>query len=187
MGAGEQSEAVVFASSQGSGFWCRAEGGPRFRREHDAQPVPPSLLLTSPPTVAMPAPMVPSLGRLVLPLVLLLSFTSNLVFSTHVTCRWQPGKGSPAQFSYVQYCEAGIIVAVNNNKTTSAEYRCPPNNVFKLGAKIAEWGKIGPQLLEWCEYCVPRCAMIRIRAHLARAQFGYSPTARFALRRLRSQ
>lgn len=95
-----------------------------------------------------------SLERLVLPVVLLLlSLTSNIVLSKHVTCRWKVGKGSPAQFSYVQYCEAGIIIAVNNNKTTSAEYRCPPNNVFKLGAKVAEWGKVGPQLLEWCESC----------------------------------
>ena len=100
----------------------------------------------------MPAATLLSLGRLLLPLVLLLlSFTNNLVLSTHFNCTWQPGKAAPETYGYVQYCEAGVIAGVANNTTTTAEYRCSPGGGGQRDAKVADWGVLGSKLLEWCK------------------------------------
>lgn len=88
--------------------------------------------------------------------MLLLPFFSSPSLSTHQVCSWQIGKEVPSRYGFTLLCPAGI----RNATDEAAYYRCPSNWKLKEDVKVAEWGTLALEVLEWGEFPLLR----RLRA-----------------------
>ena len=66
-------------------------------------------------------------------------------FSEHKVCSWVIGVGSPERYGYYEFC----VGSIKNNTGTTAEYRCPDDQKLRKNLLVADWGKLGAQILEW--------------------------------------
>lgn len=93
----------------------------------------------------MPASVL-ALSAYVTPLLVLLPFVRPSL-SNHVICSWSIGKEVPSHYNFTLLCPAGI----RNATDEAAFYRCPSNWKLKEDVKVAEWGTLALEVLEWGE------------------------------------